>query len=92
MLRKQNIDLVTATADILLGFATAFDHIPPTRRVRLFILLANSLGVKDSLYAIIASLVDRDSANEETYRFAASLLSKSLQGDALQVSRASTLE
>jgi len=43
----------------LLGFAAAFEHIAPHRRLHMYGMLAQALGVEDSLYAIIATLVDR---------------------------------
>ncbi|KAI9725881.1 MAG: snoRNA-binding rRNA-processing protein utp10 [Chrysothrix sp. TS-e1954] len=83
-LRKQDIDLVAATADILSSFAAAFDHIPPTRRMRLYSLLANSLGAQDSLFAIVAALVNRDPTNDEIGHFSAMLLKRFSLDDTLE--------
>lgn len=73
-LRKQKKDLVAATAEILLNFAAAFEHIPPQRKLRLYGLLASSLGPTESLFAIIATLVDRFPESDEVPRFSIELL------------------
>jgi U3 small nucleolar RNA-associated protein 10 len=57
-LRDQKKDLVAATAEIILSFAAAFEHIAAHRRLQLYRLLAASLGASESLFAVIATLVD----------------------------------
>lgn len=73
-LRMQKRDLVSATAEILLNFAAAFEHIPSPRKLRLYGLLATSLGPAESLFAIVATLVDRFPESEEVRRFTLELL------------------
>ncbi|KAI9668666.1 MAG: snoRNA-binding rRNA-processing protein utp10 [Alyxoria varia] len=73
-LRCRNQDLIVATAEVLLSFAGAFDHISHAQRIPLFKLLATSLGQDESLYAIITTLVDRHPHNGEVTRFSAGLL------------------
>lgn len=73
-LREQNKNLVSATAEILLSFAAAFDHVSPTRRLTLFELLASSLGPSESLYAIVATVHDRVENISEATRFSSNLL------------------
>ncbi|ORY13399.1 hypothetical protein BCR34DRAFT_613402 [Clohesyomyces aquaticus] len=58
-LRSKHKDFLTGVADLLLSFTAAFEHIPQPRRLKLFSELARTLGPEDSLYAIIALLVDR---------------------------------
>jgi len=64
-LREQKKDLVAATAEIILSFAAAFEHIAAHRRLRLYRLLASSLGASESLFAIIATLVDHFTQEDE---------------------------
>jgi len=73
-LKRQKRDLISAVAEVLLSFASAYDHIPPHRRLHLFTLLASSLGAEDSLFAVIVALVDRFPGNNGVYRFTAQLL------------------
>ena len=84
-LRNQQKELVSAAAEILLSFAAAFDHIPQQRRLRLFTLLATSLGTEESLFAIIATLSDRFPGNAEVERFATHLLRQFTSVEALTV-------
>ncbi|KAF2469723.1 uncharacterized protein BDR25DRAFT_263051 [Lindgomyces ingoldianus] len=58
-LKTKSRDFLTGVADLLLSFTAAFEHIPQPRRLKLFSELARTLGPEDSLYAIIALLVDR---------------------------------
>jgi len=64
-LREQKKDLVAATAEIILSFAAAFEHIAAHRRLRLYRLLASSLGASETLFAIIATLVDHFTQDDE---------------------------
>lgn len=85
-LRNQNRDLVTATAEILLGFAAAFEHIAPHRRLYLYGMLAQSLGMEESLFAIIATLVNRFPSNVEVQRLTINLYRQASSSQALTVS------
>ena len=73
-LRRQNSNVVSSTEDILWAFAATFDHIPHVRRLRLYNLLASSLGPNDCLHAIIATLADRWPVGMGVNRFAATLV------------------
>lgn len=84
-LRDQKKDLISATAEILLSFAAAFEHIAPHRRLHLYSMLAQSLGMEESLFAIIATLVDRFSKDSDVDRFAANLFSHGSSVQALTV-------
>ena len=61
-------------ADLLLSFTAAFEHIPLHRRLGLFGQLAKTLGPEDSLFAIIALLVDRYPSVAGVQRFVSDLL------------------
>lgn len=58
-LRKQKKDPVTGTAELLLSFVAAFEHIPTPRRLRLFKSLIQTLGEEDFLFALLAMLTDK---------------------------------
>lgn len=64
-LRDQKKDLVAATAEIILSFAAAFEHIAAHRRLQLYRLLVTSLGPSESLFAVIATLVDHFTQSDE---------------------------
>ena len=85
-LHKQNKDVVQATAEIILSFVAAFDHIPSERRLRLFTLLASSFGSHESLYAIIAALIDGHPTSTQARKFVTELLRQFGNIDSLIVS------
>ncbi len=59
-LKKQDANnLVHSTSSLLSSFVTAFDHIPPHRRVAFYQRLLNRLGTEDFAFAIIAMLASR---------------------------------
>ncbi|TKA80877.1 hypothetical protein B0A49_00828 [Cryomyces minteri] len=58
-LRRKNQDVVAGAAELLLSFTTSFEHIPPHRRLRLFSHLVTTLGPEESLFAVMAMLVER---------------------------------
>lgn len=72
--RKHKSDLIASIEDILWSFAAAFAHIPHGRQLRLYNLLASSLGPEDSLFAIIATLVDQTPMASGVRRFVPILL------------------
>jgi len=82
-LKKQKKELISAVAEVLVSFASAYDHIPHHRRLHLFSLLASSLGAEDSLFAVIVALVDRFPGNNGVYRFASQLLRQFSASEAL---------
>jgi U3 small nucleolar RNA-associated protein 10 len=58
-LKKSGKDLISGAADLLLSFTAAFEHIPIHRRSGLFKHLVGKLGAEESLFAIVALLIDR---------------------------------
>jgi U3 small nucleolar RNA-associated protein 10 len=58
-LKKSGKDLISGAADLLLSFTAAFEHIPIHRRSGLFKHLVDKLGAEESLFAIVALLIDR---------------------------------
>lgn len=58
-LKKRGKELISGAADLLLSFTAAFEHIPLHRRPGLFQHLVQTLGAKESLFAIVAMLVER---------------------------------
>ena len=91
-LQSRDQDLITATADILLSFAAASDHIPHARKLQLFTLLATSLGPSESLHAIIATVADRVHQSRDINRFAPILLQQFTVVEALEVRLSLLLE
>lgn len=73
-LRKKNKDLLTGSAELLLSFTAAFEHIPLHRRLRLFTHLVTALGPRDSLAAIVAMLFERYPSDRRVPTFAADLM------------------
>lgn len=58
-LRKKGRDVVSGTAELLLSFTAAFEHMPLHRRQGTFQHLVRTLGPDDVLFAVIAMLVER---------------------------------
>ncbi|KAK4545328.1 hypothetical protein LTR36_003508 [Oleoguttula mirabilis] len=58
-LKKRGKDLVSGAAELLLSFTAAFEHIPLHRRAGLFQHLVQTLGPEESLFAVVAMLVER---------------------------------
>ncbi|KAM3422575.1 U3 small nucleolar RNA-associated protein 10 [Cercospora zeina] len=58
-LKKKGRDLLTGSAELLLSFTAAFEHIPLHRRAGLFHNLVQTLGPEESLFAIMAMLIER---------------------------------
>lgn len=73
-LRKKNKDLLTGSAELLLSFTAAFEHIPLHRRLRLFTHLVTALGPQDSLAAIVAMLFEKFPTDRRVPVFAADLM------------------
>ncbi|KAI9818592.1 MAG: snoRNA-binding rRNA-processing protein utp10 [Thelocarpon impressellum] len=72
-LRKQNQDPVAGTAELLLSFVAAYEHIPSHRRLELFTSLVRTLGEQDFLFALLAMLADRYANDAEVQVFTATL-------------------
>ncbi|KAF2183654.1 hypothetical protein K469DRAFT_634795 [Zopfia rhizophila CBS 207.26] len=73
-LRTRNRNFLTGVADLLLSFTAAFEHIPQHRRLKLFCQLAKTLGPEDSLFAVVALLIDRYSTSPSQRKFVPELL------------------
>ncbi|EGP90553.1 unnamed protein product [Zymoseptoria tritici ST99CH_1A5] len=58
-LKKRGKDLISGAAELLLSFTAAFEHIPLHRRQALFQHLVATLGAEQSLFAVVAMLVER---------------------------------
>ncbi|KAF2497168.1 hypothetical protein BU16DRAFT_508085 [Lophium mytilinum] len=58
-LRDRNKNFIIGVADLLLSFTAAFEHIPLHRRPEIFDRLLQTLGAEDSLYAVMALLLDK---------------------------------
>ncbi|KAL1304560.1 hypothetical protein AAFC00_003536 [Neodothiora populina] len=82
-LRKKNKDLLTGSAELLLSFTAAFEHIPLHRRLRLFSHLVIALGPRDSLAAIVAMLFEKYPSDRKVPTFAADLLGSCSASDQL---------
>lgn len=73
-LHQQKRDIVSGTAEILLSFAGAFEHIPHSRRQHLFTMLISSLGAQDTLFAVLATLKDHSPGNLDLPHFSVQLM------------------
>ncbi|KAF2085551.1 hypothetical protein K490DRAFT_75160 [Saccharata proteae CBS 121410] len=73
-LRKKKRDLVLGVAELLLSFTTAYEHIPLHRRLGLFGQLTKTLGAGDSLFAILAMLIEKYPSDKSVRRFAVELM------------------
>jgi U3 small nucleolar RNA-associated protein 10 len=73
-LRDRNKNFVIGVADLLLSFTAAFEHIPMHRRLGLFQQLAQTLGPEDSLFAIMALLMDKYPSTSESLQMVSNLL------------------
>ncbi|GME58855.1 Armadillo-like helical [Neofusicoccum parvum] len=73
-LRKRKRDLVLGAADLLLSFTAAYEHIPLHRRLGLFGQLTKKLGPDDSLFAILAMLLEKYPRDAAVRRFATELM------------------
>lgn len=73
-LRKKNEDLIVGSAELLLSFTAAFEHIPLHRRLGLFSHLVNALGPQESLPAIIAMLFEKYPTDTRVPGFSADLM------------------
>jgi U3 small nucleolar RNA-associated protein 10 len=74
--RKKNKDIVVGASSLLLSFTAAFEHIPLHRRLALFEHVARTVGPQESLYALIAMLIDAYPTDARAKRFVAELLNQ----------------
>ena len=68
--------MLEGTSELLLSFVAAFEHMPLHRRLHLFKLLISKLGPQDSLFAVLAMLVDKYRDDKDVLGFAADLASQ----------------
>lgn len=68
-LRKHNQDPVAGTAELLLSFTAAFEHVPTHRRLQLFTSLIHTLGEDEFLFALLSMLADKYPGNENVDAF-----------------------
>ncbi|KAK7534940.1 uncharacterized protein J3D65DRAFT_629488 [Phyllosticta citribraziliensis] len=73
-LRKRKRDLVLGAAELLLSFTAAYEHIPLHRRLGLFGQLTKTMGPDDSLFAIVAMLLERYPTDKAVKRFTVDLM------------------
>lgn len=73
-LKSKGKDLISGTAELLLSFTAAFEHIPLHRRSRLFTHLVKRLGPDEALPAVMAMLVEKHPTDESVQQFALELL------------------
>lgn len=74
-LRNQKRDVVSGTSELLLSFTAAFEHIPSHRRLRLFHALISKLGTQEFLFAVLAMLANRYSADKDVLTLMTGLVS-----------------
>ena len=73
-LKRKGKDLVSGAAELLLSFTAAFEHIPLHRRGGLFQHLVQTLGPEESLFAVVAMLVERYPTDDRVQPFASELM------------------
>lgn len=73
-LRKGKGGPFTEVSKLLLSFAAAFKHIPPNRRLDLFISLANRVDPSEYLFALLVILMDKYPGDREVLHFSTGLV------------------
>lgn len=73
--RRKGRNLVVSTKDLLASFVTAYEHIPPHRKLDLFTSLIENLGPNDFLFAVLAMFVDRYGATDTMISFTTQIMS-----------------
>ena len=73
-LKMKGKDLVSGASELLLSFTAAFEHIPLHRRAGLFEHLIETLGPDETLFAILAMLVERYPTDSRVPAFVADLV------------------
>ncbi|KAL7626839.1 snoRNA-binding rRNA-processing protein utp10 [Parahypoxylon ruwenzoriense] len=72
-LRKGKISPLAGASELLLSFATAYEHIPSHRRLGLFVSLVETLGDEEFLFALLAMLTNMYGATDQILLFATEL-------------------
>lgn len=75
-LKKKGKNLVVGASELLLSFTAAFEHIPLHRRAGLFKHLVQTLGPEESLFAVVAMLVERYGSDSNVYHFVSDLMNQ----------------
>lgn len=83
-LKKGNRDPIAGATELLVSFATAYEHIPSHRKHDLFVTLVDTLGPDEFLFALLSMLVDKYGATPAIESFAADLLAHYSAGVQLQ--------
>ena len=84
-LHKRKDGPLAAVSELLLSFAAAYEHIPPQRRLDLFVSLVDKIGPGDYLFALITILLDKYPNDRSVLRFATDLTSRYSVKTRLQV-------
>ena len=84
-LRKRKDSPILGVSELLLSFVAAYEHIPPPRRLDLFVSLVNKIGPSNYLFALIAILLDKYPADRSVMQFATDLTSRFKVKTRLQV-------
>jgi U3 small nucleolar RNA-associated protein 10 len=74
-LRKQKGGPVLGSAELLLSFIAAYEHVPAHRRKGLYTSLVQTLGAEDFLFAVLAMLADKYNVTENIKAFTVDLAS-----------------
>ncbi|KAI1804376.1 hypothetical protein F4811DRAFT_520348 [Daldinia bambusicola] len=69
-LRKGKISPLAGASELLLSFATAYEHIPSHRRLGLFVSLVETLGADEFLFALLAMLANMYGTTDQVLSFA----------------------
>jgi U3 small nucleolar RNA-associated protein 10 len=73
-LKTRGRDLITGSAELLLSFTAAFEHIPLHRRGSLFQHLVRTLGAEEALFAIVSMLIERYPEDSSVLAFVVELV------------------
>ena len=84
-LHKRKDGPLAGVSELLLSFVAAYEHIPPQRRLDLFVSLANKVGLGDYLFALIAVLLDKYPSDRSVVQFTTDLTSRYSVETRLQV-------
>ena len=86
-LKVHHRDPVAGTAELILSFVAAFEHVPSNRRLKLYTSLVTILGEEDFLYVILATLINKYENEKTAISFGIELASRFEPHTQLTVSR-----
>ena len=72
-LHKRTGSSLNGVSELLLNFATAFEHVPSHRRLHLYTSLINKVGPDTHLFAFLAILLDKYPRNRRVVQFASEI-------------------